>query len=452
MYQKFSFQTFEELQAEVERLKLSLMLEQDLTAIHQKVPVYQFETPNALAIQPMEGCDGTADGKPGELTYRRYQRFAVGGAGMIWFEATAVNQEGRANPYQLLASQDNTGDLARLLDSSIKAAKTAFGSNYSFVPVIQLTHSGRYSKPQGEGKPIIAQHNLYLDPRNGIGPDYPVITDDELEKLEDDYVRAAGVALKAGFPIVDVKCCHCYLLSELLGSHLREGRYGGSFANRTRFLLNVVDKIHAQYGNDLKVAVRLNVWDGLPYPYGWGVGEETVGMEPGSIPVDLTEPKKLLAELERRGVKLVNVTLGNPYYNPHLNRPYDQPSLGMTLPEEAPLISVTRLLSVAGELQQAFPEMVIMGSGYSWLRHLLGYVAAGYLSKGLQKIAGVGRAALAYSDFAKDLLEDGKMNPAKTCITCSKCTDIMRNGGIPGCVIRDSKTYLPIYQDHVKSK
>ncbi len=272
-----------------------------------------------------------------------------------------------------------------------------------------------------------------------------------MEKLEDDYVQAAGVALKAGFPIVDVKCCHRYLLSELLGSHLREGRYGGSFANRTRFILNVVDKIHSQYGDDLKVAVRLNVWDGLPYPYGWGVGKETTGMEPGSMPMDLTEPKMLLAELEHRGVKLVNVTLGNPYYNPYLNRPYDKPSLGMNIPEEAPLVGVSRMLSAAGELQQAFPEMVIMGSGYSWLRHLLGHVAAGYLSKGLQKIAGVGREAFAYPEFARDLLEQGKMYSEKTCITCSKCTDIMRNGGTPGCVIRDNQIYLPIYREHVKS-
>ena len=452
MHQRFSYQTLEELQATVERLKLPLVLQQDLSPLQNKVAIYHLETPNALAIQPMEGCDGTADGKPGELTYRRYQRFASGGAGLIWFEATAVNQEGRANPRQLLASTANTKDLAQLLESSLQAARKTFGNNYDFVPVIQLTHSGRYSKPDGKSRPIIAQHNPYLDPKNGIGPEYPVISDDQLEKLEDDYVRAAGVALDAGFPIVDVKCCHRYLLSELLGSHLREGRYGGSFTNRVRFLLNVVDKIHSQYGNSLKVAVRLNVWDGLPYPYGWGVTKNTEGMEPGSMPMDFTEPKLLLGELKQRGVKLINVSLGNPYYNPHLNRPYDTPSLGIAPANEHPLVSAARMFSAAAELQKAYPEMVIMGSGYSWFRHLLGYVAAGHLGNNLQKIAGVGREAFAYPEFARDLLEQGEMAPEKVCISCSKCTDIMRHGGTPGCVIRDSGVYLPIYQKLVKNK
>lgn len=450
MHKRFSYQTLAELQAEVNRLEIPIALEQDLSSLHRKVSIYQLETPNSLAIQPMEGCDGTNDGKPGELTYRRYERFASGGAGLIWFEATAVKQEGRANPRQLLTGPGNTKDLGELLERSLRAARKTFGNNYSFVPVIQLTHSGRYSKPEGASSPIIAQHNPYLDPKNGIGPEYPVISDDELERLEDDYLRAAGVALEAGFPIVDIKCCHRYLLSEILGSHLREGRYGGSFANRARFLLNVVDKIKSRYGERLQVAVRLNVWDGLPYPYGWGVAKDTAGMEPGSMPMDLTEPKLLLGELERRGVKLIDVTMGNPYYNPHLNRPYDSPSLGMAIPDEAPLIGVARMFSAAGELQQAFPGLVIMGSGYSWLRHLLGYAAAGQLSRGLQKIAGVGREAFAYPEFARDLLEKGKMAPEKTCISCSKCTDIMRHGGTPGCVIRDGGTYLPIYQERVK--
>jgi 2,4-dienoyl-CoA reductase (NADPH2) len=450
VHKRFAYQTFEDLQAEAGRLNLPIALEKDLASLHRQVAVYHLKTPNALAVQPMEGCDGTGDGKPGELTYRRYQRFASGGAGLIWFEATAVTPEGRANPRQLLASDANTGDLARLLESSSRAARDTFGAGYSFVPVIQLTHSGRYSKPEGPPRPVIAQHNPYLDPKNGIGPDYPVIGDAELERLEDEYVRAAGVALEAGFPIVDVKCCHRYLISELLGSHLREGRYGGSFANRTRFLLNIVDKIKTRFGNRLQVAVRLNVWDGLPYPYGWGAGKATAGMEPGSMPLDLTEPKMLLGELERRGVKLVNVTVGNPYYNPHLNRPYDQPSLGMPLPEESPLAGVARMAAAAGELQQAFPELVIMGSGYSWLRHLLGYAAAGQLSRGLQRIAGVGREAFAYPEFARDLLEKGRMEPEKTCIACSKCTDIMRHGGAAGCVIRDGGAYLPIYRECVK--
>lgn len=452
MHTRFHYDSLEELESEVADLNLPLIFDRDLAPLSRKVKVLGFETPNSLGIHPMEGCDGTADGKPGELTFRRYQRFAAGGAGLIWFEATAVVPEGRANPRQLLAVKANTGALADLLQKATEAGIANFGTGHRFLPVIQLTHSGRYSKPEGKPRPIIAQHNPFLDPGMGIDSTYPVITDDELERLEDEYVRAAGVAYEAGFPIVDIKACHRYLISELLGSHLRSGRYGGSFENRTRFLLNIVAKIKDKYGDNLKIATRLNVWDAMPYPYGWGVGRETEGQEPGPLQPDLTEIKRLLKELILKGVGLVNITLGNPYYNPHFNRPYDQPAFGLKLPEEHPLVGVARMFTMVSELQQTYPEVVFMGTGYSWLRQFAGNAAAANLRLGRHQIAGFGREAFAYPDFARDLLEKGELNRDKLCIACSKCTDIMRNNGMTGCVVRDASVYAPIYRQSVKQR
>ncbi len=452
MHQRFHYQSLTELEAEIEKLDLPIRLDRDLAPLKRQVEIYHLKTPNALGIHPMEGCDGTPDGRPDDLTIRRYERFAAGGAGLIWFEATAVTFEGRANPRQLWARPENTGALAALLERARQKARATLGANHEFVPVLQLTHSGRYSKPAGKSRPIIAQHNPFLDPKVGIDSTYPLISDDELEKLEDQYVEAAKTAAAAGFPLVDLKCCHRYLLSELLGSHIRPGRYGGSFENRTRFLLNIIGKIQAELGNKIAITLRLNAWDALPYPYGWGVGPATEGSEPGPLPVDLTEPKRLLTELYRRGIRFVSISVANPYYNPHFNRPYDLPAHGMIPPEEHPLAGVARIFTATRELKKACPDVKIMATGYSWLRQFAANAAAANLRSGTQDIAGFGREAFAYPDFAKDVLEKGSMDPAKVCIACSKCTDIMRDGGKTGCVIRDGDIYLGIYQAGIRSR
>lgn len=452
MHEKFHYRTLEDLQAEVGRLGLEIAFQQDLSPLHREVEVYGHTLPNALGIHPMEGCDGTADGKPDELTFRRYERFARGGAGLLWFEATAVAWAGRANPRQLWASPENVSELARLRETALRAAKEVHGPGHEPLCVLQLTHSGRYSKPDGTPRPIIAQHNPWLDQKQGIAPDYPVISDDELERLEDEYVKAARVAVEAGFRVIDVKSCHRYLISELLGAHARPGKYGGPFENRTRFQVNVIDKIRAELGESLQIAMRLNTWDGLPFPYGWGVNPETEGAEPGSLPVDLAEPKRLLGELVKRGVRLVNLSLGNPYYNAHLTRPYDTPAVGLTLPAEHPLEGVARAFRVARELSAAYPELVAVGAGYSWLRQFFPFAAAANLARGAQKIAGVGREAFAYPDFARDLLEKGAMDAKKVCLACSKCTDIMRDGGRTGCAVRDAQLYLPIWREGVAKR
>ncbi|TCL69392.1 2,4-dienoyl-CoA reductase-like NADH-dependent reductase (Old Yellow Enzyme family) [Hydrogenispora ethanolica] len=452
MHQRFHYQNLAELEAEIAKQNLPIVLERDLSSLKRQTEIYHLKTPNSIGIHPMEGCDGTLDGKPDDLTIRRYERFAAGGAGLIWFEATAVDFAGRANPRQLFAAPENTAALAALLEKSQQKASSVLGPNHQFVPVLQLTHSGRYSKPEGKPRPIIAQHNPFLDPKVGIDSSYPTITDDELERLEDKYVAAAKIAAEAGFPIIDIKSCHRYLISELLGSHIRPGRYGGSFENRTRFLMNIIGKIQAELGNKIAITLRLNAWDGLPYPYGWGVNPATEGSEPGSLPLDLNEPKQLIAQLYQKGIRFVSISIANPYYNPHFNRPYDSPANGLVPPDEHPLFGVSRIFSLTRELKNSCPEMKIMGTGYSWLRQFAVYAAAANLQMGHQDIAGFGREAFAYPDFVKDVLEKGTMDPNKACIACSKCTDIMRDGGRTGCVIRDGGVYMPIYQEGVRNR
>ncbi|MBN1818719.1 MAG: FAD-dependent oxidoreductase, partial [Sedimentisphaerales bacterium] len=312
------------------------------------------------------------------------------------------------------------------------------------------THSGRYSKPAGKAEPIIPVRDPYRDPLspepapNALRPsqipdDWPRVTDEYLDALQDKYVEAARLAFEAGFDAVDIKSCHGYLINELLAAHTRKGKYGGSFENRTRFLLGVIDRIREELG-DVPITLRLGVFDCIPYPYGWGVDQKDYTKP------DLSEPKKLLKLLHQRGVRMANVTVANPYYNPHVNRPFNVPIQGGYKEPEHPLIGVHRLIGLTGQLQQAFKDIAFVGSGYSWLRHLMGSVAAVYKAKEWVTIVGGGRMGFAYPDFPKDLIRTGKMDPHKVCIGCSACTQIMRDGGSTGCVVRDNKTYGPIFR------
>lgn len=438
-HQKFNYKSLNDLREDVDRLKVDLPISEDLSILSDSIMIGNRELPNRLTIHPMEGADGTADGKPSELTYRRYERFARGGAGLIWLEASAVVHEGRANPRQLYMCKENKSDFEKLLEKIHKTAELEY--DRSPYTVIQLTHSGRHSRPEGKPAPIIATANPYMD--KFLPDEYKIITDDELKRLEDKFVEAAVLAKEIGFDAVDIKSCHGYLISELLSSFTREGEYGGSFENRTRFLRNVVDKIRDRLGDSIDITLRLNAYDAIPYPYGFGVSKDDVSQP------DLREPIKLLQLLKEKGVKFVNITTGNPYYNPHINRPYD---LGPYIPDEHPLEGISRMLNVIREIQGAVPEMIVISTGYSWLRHLGQYVAAGGIKEGWFKMAGFGRQAFAYPDFARDILEGRGMDPKKCCIACSKCTEIMRNGGTTGCVVRDAKHYAPIYIEVMKGK
>lgn len=435
-HEKFHFKDLADLQAKIAALGLDIQLVTDLEPLGRRIKIGDLETPNSLAIHPLEGRDSTPDGKPDELTFRRYRRFAQGGAGLIWFEATPVTSEGRAGPRQLLLNEENLLSFRELLNTTEQSAVATYGPAHRPVTVLQLTHSGRYSRPA----PVIVMHDDILDAKLGLPSDYPLISDGELEELEDRFVGTANLAHQAGFRAVDIKACHGYLVSELLAAHTRPGRYGGSFENRTRFLINVLEKIRKQMGNALELTVRLNACDGIPYPHSWGVNQG-----------DLSEPIRLVKLLNDKGVRMVSISAGNPYYNPHVGRPFDTPVQGGAIPGEHPLEGVARLFNIARQIQQAVPEMVIVGTGYSWLRQFLGYAAAANIRSGWVTIVGVGREALAYPDFALDLLTQGKLDLKKTCITCSRCSQLMRDGGPIGCVVFDREVYRPIFDKRMRA-
>jgi len=437
-HELFWFHSLDQLRRRIEELELDLRVREDVSPLLQPLKVGGLTLPNRLVVLPMEGCDGLEDGSPAQLTFRRYRRFAAGGAGLLWFEATAVAPEARANPRQLWLQESNVAAFASLVEQTLRTARDTCG--HRPLTVLQLTHSGRYSKPGRKPAPIIAHHSAYLDPRQSLPPDYPLITDDELEGLEDRYVEAARLAARAGFDAVDIKACHRYLISELHASHTRENsRYGGAFENRTRLIRNIVNKVR-DAAPGLLVTSRMNAYDAMDYPYGFGVDREDASRP------DLSEPIELVRFLKDAGAPLVNITIGNPYYNPHVNRPFEIPTAGAPLPPESPLAGVARFVGIVRRIQSEWPGFPVIGGGYSWLRQFFPNVAAAAVADGWATLVGAGRMAFAYPDFARDLLERGRLDPEKACVACSACTQIMRDGGCTGCVPRDAAVYEPIYK------
>lgn len=430
-------------------------------ALARPVRVGSVTVGNSMAVHPMEGCDGTPDGRPGELTWRRYERFARGGAKLIWFEATAIREDGRANARQLWLNSSTRDDFARLLDRVHTLHREAYGSTDDLLIPVQLTVSGRYAYP----KKTIAYHNPLIDGRSGIPTEYPVITDDELERIEDEFVVAAGLALEAGFTSVDIKATHGYLLSELLGAKTRAGRYGGSLENRARLLRNVFRKVRDRYGKRLTLAMRLGCFDSVPYrkntssglgepypypvpyPWGWGVNPDN------PLEEDLSEVKQLLGWLVADGLELLNVSIGCPYYNPHIGRPFEKPDEGNYEQPEHPLLGVDRHFRIAGQLQRAFPDLPMIGTGYSWLQKYALNAAAANLESGAIRLFGLGRGVLSYPDFARDALSAGELDEARVCKTLTYCSFLMRQktnelGQYPtGCPPFDKLVYGPIIKE-----
>jgi 2,4-dienoyl-CoA reductase-like NADH-dependent reductase (Old Yellow Enzyme family) len=460
MYPKVAhFKSPAALRARLTELEIGLPLDDEiLTAaggspLAAPLDVAGFRVGNRWCIQPMEGWDAHPDGSPSEHTLRRWRNFGLSGAKLIWGgEAAAVEEAGRANPRQTLATRANQGGLAALVRELRSAHRQRHGNTDDLLVGLQLTHSGRFCRPHGERlEPRIAYHHPLLDEKFGIDSDDPSVvwTDDELEWLVDSYVVAGEVAREAGFQFVDIKACHGYLLHEFLSARRRPGPFGGDFSGRTRLLRNIVAGVRDRCP-DLLLGVRLSVFDTVPYvtsrevgrpmeyrtllPYELGFG--VAADDPRQI--DLAEPLRLLAELKMLGVAMVNISCGSPYYSPHVQRPALFPPSDGYQPPEDPLAGAARQIEIARQCKAAFPDWPMVGSGYSYLQDFLPHVAQAVVRAGWIDWVGLGRMALAYPELPADALLEGRIGRKRICRTFSDCTTAPRNGLISGCYPLDA--------------
>ncbi len=400
---------------------------------------------NRFAVLPMEGWDGGADGEPTELTRRRWRRFGQSGAKLIWGgEAVAVRHDGRANARQLVINKATVGGIAELRDDLVTAHRQSFGDADDLLIGLQLTHSGRFCRPNSaQLEPIVLYRHPLLDDKFQVDDDSYILTDAEIERLIEDFSEAAVLAQQAGFDFVDIKHCHGYLGHEFLSAVDRPGKYGGAFENRTRFLRETVELIRKR-APGLDIGLRLSAIDwipfqagadriGVPAPYAGARYPYAFGGDGSGIGYDLSEPLKLLAALQALDIQLVCITAGSPYYNFHIQRPAAfPPSDGYTLPED-PLVGVARQIKVTAELKASFPDLTIVGSGYSYLQDWLPNVAGATVSAGMTDFVGLGRMALSYPELPAHLLAGKKPQRKRICRTFSDCTTAPRNGMVSGC-------------------
>ena len=467
MARYYKYKSAQDLVEDARSLGEDLSVSDRLDALFQSLDIGNLTAKNRLAVQPMEGCDGTLDGHPDELTYRRYHRFGAGGAAVIWGEATAIEDEGRMNPRQLCLTDETVPSLKKMIDECRTAHRDAIGTDEGLLIGLQLTHSGRFSCR----KPLRVTHDPLLDPLTidktlgrPVGSDDPLLSDDDLRQLENRYVEAAHQVVACGVDFIDLKQCHRYLLSELLGARNRDGEYGGSYENRTRFIRNIVQRIRAELP-DLVIATRLNAYDGIPYR---GMGDDFIGEPvPHELPLvngfgtdlndhlkeDLTEPLALVRDLREWGIDLINVSMGNPYANPHIVRPAEFPPVDGYHAPEHPLLGVLRHLRITRALQHAIPDVPVIGSGYSWLQDYALHVGAANVEQGDVAMIGMGRATLSHPNFAAVAERDGHMNRKQICRTFSYCTNLMRTKDHPlgqyptGCPPFDKEVYGPLWKE-----
>ena len=457
--------TVAEFKAHVSSLGLNIPCDDELVTgssspLAQPIEFNGKRIGNRFCIHPMEGWDGTHDGKPSDATIRRWRNFGLSGAKLIWGgEAVAVRHDGRANPNQLLINEQNKTGIAELRETVLTAHREVCETRDDLFIGLQLTHSGRFSRPNEKtrAEPRILYHHPTLDRRVGVNEDHPVLTDAEVGSIIDDFVFAGRVASELGYDFVDIKHCHGYLGHEFLSSHTREGQYGGSFENRTRFLREVVEGIRS-FVPLLAIGIRVSIFDlisfrpdpaltmngkmgagipddydgMLPYRYGFGVNRE----QPENY--DLTEPRRFLSLLRDLKIRLVNITAGSPYYNPHVQRPALYPPSDGYQPPEDPLVGVARQMEATRVLKKDFPDLVFVGTAYTYLQEFLPFVAQAAVRQEWVDSVGLGRMVLSYPQLPLDVLTGHVLKHKRICRTFSDCTTAPRNGLPSGCYPLDS--------------
>lgn len=440
-HERFHYRSLEEVKRRAAELGAELPFAAGTAALARPLQVRGVTFANRLGVAPMEGADSTPEGAPSDYTLRRYARQAAGGSALLWFEAISIVEEGRSSQTQLLLDRSTLDAFKRLTEAVKEAGLKANG----YVPylILQANHSGRYSNPGNRPAPLIAYRHPILE-QYRAADDSCIVTDDYLKRLEERFGEAALLAKEAGFDAVDIKSCHGYLLAELSSAYLRPGPYGGSYENRFRLLKNAIRAAKVHEDGRFMVTCRLGIYDGYAYPYGFGVSPGG-GTEP-----DLREPVRLVRELhEELGLDMVGLTMGNPYATTHVTRPFD---FGKYTPEEHPFQGLSRMIQGIGAVKKAVPAMAVWASAPSYLRAYADLYAAGAVEQGLCDGMLFGRMAFADPDFANQILRQGRIDPGRVCLACGKCGDLIRAHKPTGCVIRDSKTFMPFYREFLEIK
>lgn len=368
---------------------------------------------NRFFMQAMECNDEDENGNPSELTYKRYENLAKGEAGMVSLEAISITEESRSRNKQLTIMPQNEKALTKF----VKKVKEA---NPNMIFIFQLTHSGELSNPD-------FSRRVTVKPLYGYGGD--ILSEEEVDKIMDDFVTAAVIAHNAGADGIDMKLCHGYFGSQVLRPYNdRKWKYGGPWENRSRFAYDLYERIQNKINDkNFLIGSKISIWEGFSGGFG------TDG--PNSPIIDLTEPIALVKGLEERGAQFFIQSAGSPSITVSLTQ------VDKRIPYYAYLHQY-----FAKEIKKNLkPQTILIGSNFSIFRNgnnnlqavepeksSLFHYGAQCIERGVLDMIGLGRQSLADPYIPKKLRES-KENEIKYCTVCDNCLELLIQQSKVGC-------------------
>jgi 2,4-dienoyl-CoA reductase-like NADH-dependent reductase (Old Yellow Enzyme family) len=374
---------------------------------------------NRFAINAMECCDSDEKGNPTEKTLRRYSRAFEGESGVIVLEAITVSYESRSRLMQLSVMPHNQKSLEKFV-SQLKEV------NDKPIFIWQLTHSGELSHTD-------FSRRVCVKPLYGFGGD--PLTEEDVDRIIDQFVMGAKIAHDSGGDGVDVKLCHGYLGSQLLRPYNdRKWKYGGTWENRTRFAYEIYERIDREINDpNFLVGSKISMWEGFPG------GQGTAG--PDTAIMDLTEPLDLIRGIEERGAHFIIVSAGSPSITLALSQP------DRRIPDDA-YLHHTFQKHVSDTVKD---ETVVIGSAYSVFRNgrnnlvaveeeksSLTYWANKNIDDGVVDMVALGRQSLADS-LLPAKLRNGQDDKIQWCTACDNCIELLIRQRNVGCATYDEE-------------
>lgn len=351
----------------------------------------------------MECCDADKNGNPTPLTLARYKQHFRNGCSIVILEAISVTDANRGRLNQLQVQPRN----ARSLANFVRKVKEV---NKDVIFIWQLSHSGELSNPD-------FSRRICVKPFPGFGGD--LLSEEDVEDIEDKFVLAAKICHDSGADGVDFKNCHGYLGSQLVRPYNdRKWKYGGSFANRTRFTFNVYERMVREINDaNFIYGSKVSIWEGFPG------GQGSAG--PESLEIDLSESMALIKGMEDRGANFIIQSAGNPSITLALNRPENAIPIDYHFNFQKACKDVLK------------SETVVIGSAYSELNNrannlpsrtneenALLYWGNKNIRDGITDMIAIGRQSLADSSIPNKFKE-GKEDEIKWCTACNNCIALL---------------------------
>ena len=386
---------------------------------------------NRFFSQAMECTDADTDGNPSDLTYQRYENLFQGEAGMVSLEAITITDKNRSRMNQLFIMPQN-------LPALTKFVKRLREVNPKTIFIYQLTHSGELSNPEFSKR-------LSVKPLPGF--DAEVFTEDEFEKIMDDFILAAKITRDSGADGIDMKLCHGYLGSQILRPYnTRKWKYGGKWENRRQFVYDLYERIKkAVPDKEFLIGSKISVWEGFPGGFG------TAG--PDTPVIDLTEPIDLVKGLEERGAQYFIQSAGSPSITISLTQ----------ADKDHPYFAYLHQYFAKVFRDNLKKETVVIGSNYSVFgkgRNKLQAVShkdSSLLTFGAQNIAKgyTDMVALGRQSFADPLLplklREDREKEINYCTACDNCLELLIQQRPIGCCTYN-RFYTKVLVDTRKEK